>query len=86
MMRTLLQVRERQVIEYVEHYQFGNRFLIVMEYLGDQWTDLYDFIEQHGPLPEPMARRIFRSVVETLVRMHALGFSHNDIKGTIRIM
>jgi hypothetical protein len=81
MMRTLLQVRVRQVIEYYEHVQFGNRFIIVMEYLGDQWTDLYDFIEQHGPLREPMARTIFRSVVDTIQRMHSLGFSHNDIKG-----
>jgi serine/threonine protein kinase len=81
MMKTFLGLRLHQVIQYYDHYQIGNRFIIIMEYLGDNWTDLYDFIEQHGPLNESMARAIFRSVVEILQKMHSLGYSHNDIKG-----
>ena len=52
-----------------------------MEYLGDEWVDLYDYVEIYGPVREDVARKIFRSVVEMVVRLHRAGFCHNDIKG-----
>lgn len=70
------------VITYLDHFKAGERFMIVMEYLGEEWSDLYDFIEARGPVEEFAGRKIFMSIVEVVVRMYDLGFSHNDIKGT----
>ncbi|KAJ2994205.1 ATP-dependent Lon protease pim1 [Globomyces sp. JEL0801] len=80
MMQKFLQIGLKEVIEYHEHYSIGKRFIIVMEYLGDGWVDLYDYIELFGPVAEDRARFIFHGVVEIIVKMHLLGYSHNDIK------
>lgn len=69
------------VIEYVEHYQIGARFIIVMEYLGSEWIDLYDYIEIFGPVGEQRAISIFKKVVKIIQMIHGLGYCHNDIKG-----
>ena len=58
----------------------GN-YIIVMEYLGSEWIDLYDYIEMHGPVREDYAKEIFKQVVETVEFLHEKGYSHNDIKG-----
>jgi serine/threonine protein kinase len=81
MMKIFSDIKLKNVIHYIEHYQVGERFIIIMEYLGDDWIDLYDFIELHGPVEESVATHIFKEVCETIQTMHSLGYSHNDIKG-----
>lgn len=81
MMRHFLHVRMHGVIQYLDHYKIGKRYIIVMEYLGDQWVDLYDYIEMFGPLEESHAKAIFVSIMRIVQQMHSLGYSHNDIKG-----
>lgn len=69
------------IIRYIEHYSMDPRFVIVMEYLGEEWVDLYDYIEMFGPVDEEVAVDIFGQIVETVQYMHWMGYVHNDIKG-----
>ncbi len=80
-MRKFRDEKKLSVIQYHEHYALGaGRFVIVMEYLGEEWCDLYDYVEKYGPVKESHSRHIFAQVVETIERMHWLGYLHNDIK------
>merc|ERR1711879_175545 len=42
--------------------------------------DLFDFISEQGPLPEALAKDIFRQLLTTLVSCHQKGVVHRDIK------
>ena len=69
------------LIRYLEHYEMDGKFMIVMEYLGEEWIDLYDYVEIYGPVKERIAVELFRDIVETICYLHSKGFYHNDIKG-----
>jgi len=69
------------IIKYIEHYEYPGRYIIVMEYLGEEWIDLYDYIEIFSPISERDTQFIFRQVMECLSCLHWLGYTHNDIKG-----
>jgi tRNA A-37 threonylcarbamoyl transferase component Bud32 len=68
------------IILYHEHFEMAGQYIIVMDYMGDEWVDLYDYIEMFGPVNEKHSREIFRKVVDTLQIMHGMGLCHNDIK------
>ncbi|KAJ3075556.1 hypothetical protein HDU99_001510 [Rhizoclosmatium hyalinum] len=68
------------LINYYEHFELNGKFMIIMEYMGENWIDLYDYIEEYGPVREDISMEIFRSIVETLVFLHSIGYYHNDIK------
>ncbi|KAJ3190585.1 hypothetical protein HK101_008581 [Irineochytrium annulatum] len=68
------------IISYVEHFEVRDRYIIVMEYLGEDWVDLYDYIEMFGPVKEKDSIEIFKQVVETILYLYKKGFHHNDIK------
>ncbi|KAJ3383819.1 hypothetical protein HDU84_003387 [Entophlyctis sp. JEL0112] len=68
------------IIKYYEHFELDGKFMIIMEYLGENWVDLYDFIEMFGPVKEDVSLEIFKRIVETLIDLHSLGYYHNDIK------
>lgn len=42
--------------------------------------DLFSLVENSGPLPESLARRVFRQVVAALLHLQSLGVSHMDVK------
>jgi serine/threonine protein kinase len=83
MMKLLNQEQHPHIIHYIEHFEVGTKFIIIMEYLGQDWVDLYDYIELFGPVNEQNSLAIFKSVVETVRFLHALGYCHNDIKGKL---
>lgn len=86
-MRVFNKYEYPKAVEYIEHFHLGaGKYVIVMEYLGEEWCDLYDYIENHGPVREDHAREIFDQIVISIERMHWLGFLHNDIKGFIVCM
>ncbi len=82
MMKMFSDLKLGNVIEYYTHFEVGERYIIVMEYLGQDWIDLYDFIEFFGPVTEKTTTTIFKSICKTIETMHSMGYSHNDIKGS----
>ncbi|TPX32130.1 hypothetical protein SmJEL517_g04701 [Synchytrium microbalum] len=68
------------IVKYIEHFEYNTRYIIVMEYLGEDWVDLYDYVEVHGPVREDHSREIFTQIVDAIEFLHKLGYSHNDVK------
>ena len=82
-MRECATKKNASFIQYHEHFELNGRFIIVMEYLGDGWIDLYDYVEIYGPVNEETSVEIFRRVTETVLALHEIGYYHNDMKGTL---
>jgi serine/threonine protein kinase len=81
MLKQLTEKGMKRVPRYMEHYLYGNTYRIVMEYLGEGWMDLFEFISvKRGSISEDMARTIFKSVLETVLDLMEHGIFHHDIK------
>ncbi|KAJ3124277.1 hypothetical protein HK098_001287 [Nowakowskiella sp. JEL0407] len=69
------------IIQFFEYFEVSQgKYIIVMEYLGEEWVDFYDYIEMFGPVDEGEAKEIFRKTVDVVLFLHKLGYCHNDIK------
>merc|ERR1711971_1453124 len=42
--------------------------------------DLFDFISEQGPLPETLAKDLFKQILQTIMDCHKRGIVHRDIK------
>ncbi|CAJ0579835.1 unnamed protein product, partial [Mesorhabditis spiculigera] len=67
------------VIQMLDWYERTDGFVIVME-RPSPCTDLFDYISDHGPLHEGVARNFFKQVVETMMACSRNGVLHRDIK------
>ena len=66
------------VIRFIDYFDMQHCFYIVMERLHSK--DLFDFISEQGPLPEALARDLFRQLLTTVIACHQKGVVHRDIK------
>ena len=68
-------------VHICDNFVMSDYHVIVMEYLGADWIDLYDYIETFSPLSEVTSLGIFTKVLDGVLFMHSQGICHNDIKG-----
>ena len=66
------------VIKLLDYYEMNHCYFIVMERF--QCKDLFDFISEQGPLPETLAKELFKQILETITTVHKRGIVHRDIK------
>merc|ERR1711962_388996 len=66
------------VIKILDYIDDTDCYYIVMEKIHSK--DLFDFITEHGPLPEQFARNMFSDIVKTVINCRDCGVLHRDIK------
>ncbi|KAI9022415.1 kinase-like domain-containing protein [Hyaloraphidium curvatum] len=67
--------------EYQEMFETADKFYIVVSYAPG--GDLTHLLERHGGrLPEPLARRLVRTLLQTLAYLHRHGIVHRDLKSS----
>merc|ERR1712130_898513 len=66
------------VIKILDCFDSPDCYYIVMEKFRSK--DLFDFITDQGPLPEKLARSMFRGIVKTVIECRDGGVLHRDIK------
>jgi len=67
------------VITLYDFYEKSDSFVIVMERPPSS-QDLFDYITDHGALPESEARGYFQQILRIVMDLHAAGVVHRDIK------
>ncbi len=69
------------VVKLLDACDAGDAFYLVMETMKS-CQDLFDFISERDneTLPEQLAKKFFRQVVEAVVQCHQVGVIHRDIK------
>jgi len=72
-----LQGAHPNVVRLHEVAYDGDSIFAVLEYCTD--GELLAHIEAHGAMAAPVARRLFREIVEGARHMHAGGVSHRDL-------
>jgi serine/threonine protein kinase len=73
-----------RIVSVVEYFRTSDgEWAVVMEYLGDEWVDLYVYTEIHGVFDDTEARDVFRQVVDVVTDIFSKGYIHNDVKGTL---
>jgi len=66
------------VIKILEYFYVDDNFYIVMERFNR--NDLFDNISENWPLPEFVARDLFKQIVDTVSVCQDRGVIHRDIK------
>ena len=71
-------------LKYVDHFHVDKSWVLVTEYEEHEWIDLSDLLLQRKvPMSEQECMTIFANAARALCDLHAVGFTHNDIKGAV---
>ncbi|KAJ3311736.1 hypothetical protein HDU76_003052 [Blyttiomyces sp. JEL0837] len=65
------------VVKFMDYWDFGEAFYIVMEYLGDDWKDLFTYQP-----PQHSIIMVFKQCCQALHAVHQDGFRQNDVKAS----
>ena len=68
----------KNIIKYFEHFENEKHFFIVMENICG--GNLLNAINKMSKFSEPMAKNIFKQLIETIKYLHSIGIVHRDIK------
>jgi len=73
-------LQHKGIVRFRDHFETSNNVYIVMDYFAGK--DLYTLMEQteFRPLDEPLARHLFRQLIEAIGSAHQEGVCHRDIK------
>uniref|UniRef100_A0A5S6Q1C1 Protein kinase domain-containing protein n=1 Tax=Trichuris muris TaxID=70415 RepID=A0A5S6Q1C1_TRIMR len=76
--RIMSALRHPNIIEIKEVFENDEKIVIVMEYASG--GELYDYVNNFGPLPEAEVRRTFRQIVSAVYFCHKNHVAHRDLK------
>jgi len=73
-------LQHKNIIRFRDHFETSNNVYLVMDYFAGK--DLYSLMEQSEfrPLDEPLAKHLFRQLIDAIGYSHQEGVCHRDIK------
>ncbi|KDO32496.1 CAMK protein kinase [Saprolegnia parasitica CBS 223.65] len=65
------------IVKLLELFETPDQLYLVMEFCE---KELFQFIDEHGPLPEAQAKVLLRKLIQTTAYLHKNAIVHRDIK------
>lgn len=69
----------RGIVQMIDWYERRSSYVLVME-RPERHIDLFDYLNQAGPIREPLVRDIFIQILDAIIHCHVNGVLHRDIK------
>ena len=63
----------------IDWYERRSSYVLVME-RPERHIDLFDYLNQAGPIREPIVRDLFIQILDAIIHCHNNGVLHRDIK------
>jgi serine/threonine protein kinase len=76
--RLLEMLHHPNIVPVVDVIYDGGLIFVVMEYCAG--GELFQYLVDHGRLPESECRRIFMSICSAVSHLHSRGIAHRDLK------
>lgn len=77
-MKIMQGLRHPNIVEFIEYHDQGDFLYIIMEFV--RHGDLQAYLNQGGPLKEPMVRTMAQQILNALNYLHRSQITHRDIK------
>lgn len=74
----LLKLRHNHVVKIYETIETEQQIVIVMEICAG--GDLLNYVRKRRKLKEPVAKKIFKQILDGLCYIHSKSIAHRDIK------
>ena len=77
-MQIMKAVSHQNIVQYIEYQDYASHMYIIMEFVP--CGDLQQYLNLHGPLAEPLAKKMAAQVLDALAYLHRKKITHRDIK------